>query len=76
MTIFTTKTEIMDHIEDRSENWLDQLHNDSAVSDDLLAEAMANNGQLEIGYDFGFLDIDPEGYVTGWEPYSKNWLDN
>lgn len=71
--MFTTKLEIRDHIEDRSNGWYDQLVNDGSVSDELLSEAIANNGELEIGYDFGTLTIDAEGYVTAWNALNTDW---
>jgi len=43
------------------------------VSDELLSEALANDGELQIGYDFGTLSIDNEGYVVDWEPLNDAW---
>ena len=71
--MFMSKTEIQDHIEDRTGNWYDELVNMGMVSDELLSEAIANDGELEIGYDFGTLSIDNEGYVVDWEPLNDAW---
>lgn len=74
--MFMSKTEIQDHIEDRSNGWYDQLVNEGSVSDDLLSEAIANDGQLEIGYDFGILTIDNEGYITAWDALNTDWYED
>ena len=71
--MFMTKTEIQDHIQDRTGNWYDELVNMGMVSDELLSEAIANDGELEIGYDFGTLTIDSEGYVTAWDALNTDW---
>lgn len=71
--MFTSKVEIRNHIEDRLNDWYDQLVNEGSVSDDLFSEALANNGTLEIGYDFGTLNIDREGYVTEWHALNTDW---
>ena len=71
--MFMSKTEIQNHIEDRSTGWYDQLVNDGTVGDELLSEAIANDGELEIGYDFGTLSIDNEGYVTAWDALNTDW---
>jgi len=71
--MFMTKTEIQDHIQDRTGNWYDELVNMGMVSDELLSEAIANDGELEIGYDFGTLTIDSEGYITAWDALNTDW---
>jgi len=73
--MFMNKTEIQDHIEDRPTGWHDQLVNEGSVSDELLSEAVANDGQLEIGYDFGTLTIDSEGYIIAWDAHNTDWYE-
>ena len=74
--MFMSKTEIQDHIEDRTGNWYDELVNMGMVSDELLSEALANDGELQIGYDFGTLTIDSEGYVTAWDALNTDWYED
>ena len=71
--MFASRTEIRDHIQDRSVGWYDQLVNDGSVSPELLADAIDNDGELEIGYDFGTLTIDAEGYITAWDALNTYW---
>jgi len=60
LLVFNTIDELLDYL---NENEVETLVGDAAFGLDLLDFARANDNEVEIGRDGGFLQIDEMGYV-------------